>query len=70
MAHRVEPWEMVKKERLDKLLVEKGITSTREKARALIMAGKVAVEGKRIDKPGTNIDPEALIQLKGETSPY
>lgn len=70
VAHRVEPWEMVKRERLDKLLVEKGIASTREKARALIMAGKVAVEGKRIDKPGTNIDSEALIQLEGETSPY
>jgi len=61
---------MVRKERLDKLLVEKGIASTREKAKALIMAGKVAVEGRVIDKPGTKIDLEAPIQLRGETFPY
>jgi len=58
------------KERLDKLLVDKGIIPTREKARALIIAGKVAVEGRLIDKPGTKIDIEAQIQLKGETLPY
>ncbi len=61
---------MVKKERLDKILVERGIASTREKARALIMAGKVAVEGKVIDKPGTKTDFEAPIQLRGENLPY
>ncbi len=61
---------MVKKERLDKLLVEKGIASTREKARALVMAGKVAVEGKVVDKAGTKIVLEAPIQLSGETFPY
>jgi 23S rRNA (cytidine1920-2'-O)/16S rRNA (cytidine1409-2'-O)-methyltransferase len=61
---------MVKKERLDKLLVEKGIESTREKARALIMAGKVAVEGKVIDKPGTKINFEAPIRLRGENLRY
>jgi 23S rRNA (cytidine1920-2'-O)/16S rRNA (cytidine1409-2'-O)-methyltransferase len=61
---------MVKKERLDKLMVEKSIASTREKARALIMAGKVAVEGKVIDKPGTKIDLETSILLRGETPPF
>ncbi len=61
---------MVKKERLDRLLVGKGVAPTGEKARALIMAGKVAVEGKVIDKPGTKIDFEALIEVRGETSPY
>ncbi len=61
---------MVKKERLDRLLVEKGVTPTGEKARALIMAGKVAVEGKVVDKPGTKIDSEASIQVRGEASPY
>ncbi len=61
---------MEKKERLDKLLVEKGIASTREKARALIMAGKVSVEGTVLDKPGAKIDLEALIQLKGENLRY
>ncbi len=61
---------MVRRERLDKLLLEKGIASTREKARGLIMVGKVAVDGKVIDKPGTRINLEATIQLKGETFPY
>ena len=61
---------MAKKERLDKLLVEKGIAASGEKARALIMAGKVAVEGKMIDKPGTRIDSEVPIQIRGEASPY
>ena len=59
-----------RKERLDKLLVEKGIAPTREKARALIMAGKVVIEGKVIDKPGAKIDLESPIHLKGESSPY
>jgi 23S rRNA (cytidine1920-2'-O)/16S rRNA (cytidine1409-2'-O)-methyltransferase len=61
---------MVRKERFDKLLVEKGMVQTRERARALIMAGKVAVEGKRIDKPGTKINIEAQLQLQGGESPY
>ena len=59
-----------RKARLDKLLVEKGIAPTREKARALIMAGKVVIEGKVIDKPGAKIDLESPIHLKGEISPY
>jgi 23S rRNA (cytidine1920-2'-O)/16S rRNA (cytidine1409-2'-O)-methyltransferase len=60
----------VRKERLDKLLVEKGMAQTRERARALIMAGKVAVEGKRVDKPGAQIDAEAQLQLQAEDFPY
>jgi 23S rRNA (cytidine1920-2'-O)/16S rRNA (cytidine1409-2'-O)-methyltransferase len=61
---------MVRKERFDKLLVEKGMVQTRERARALIMAGKVAVEGKRVDKPGTKISMEAHLQLRGGGTPY
>jgi 23S rRNA (cytidine1920-2'-O)/16S rRNA (cytidine1409-2'-O)-methyltransferase len=61
---------MVRKERLDKLLVEKGIVQSRERARALIMAGKVAVEGKLIDKPGVQINVEANLKLRGDKSPY
>jgi 23S rRNA (cytidine1920-2'-O)/16S rRNA (cytidine1409-2'-O)-methyltransferase len=37
--------KVVRKERLDKLLVEKGIVQSRERARALILAGRVAIEG-------------------------
>ncbi len=61
---------MKEKERLDKLLLEKGIAATREKARGLILAGRVTVEGEVIDKPGTKIDLRAAIQIKGETDSY
>jgi 23S rRNA (cytidine1920-2'-O)/16S rRNA (cytidine1409-2'-O)-methyltransferase len=61
---------MVRKERFDKLLVEKGMVQSREGARALIMGGKAFVEGKRVDKPGTMINVEALLQLQGEPSLY
>ncbi len=67
---RGHPCEMVKKDRFDKLLVEKGIVQSRERARALIMAGKVAVGGKRIDKPGTPIEVDAQIQLQEGDSAY
>jgi 23S rRNA (cytidine1920-2'-O)/16S rRNA (cytidine1409-2'-O)-methyltransferase len=62
--------KVVRKERLDKLLVEKGIVQSRERARALILAGRVAVEGRTIDKPGTQIEIEAQLQLRGENQPY
>ena len=55
---------MVTKERIDKLLVDRGIVQSRERARAMIMVGKVVVEGKRIDKPGVQVNDEARIQLQ------
>jgi len=61
---------MMRKERLDKLLVEKGVVQSRERARALIMAGKVAVEGNRIDKPGTQINADAQLQIQEGDSSY
>ena len=61
---------MVTRERLDKLLVDRGIVQSRERARAMIMAGKVAVEGKRIDKPGVQVNGEARIQLQAGDSSY
>jgi len=51
------------KSRLDLILQERGLAPSREKARAIILAGEVQVNGKCIDKPGTNIDSEALIEL-------
>ncbi|MCD6527340.1 MAG: TlyA family RNA methyltransferase [Desulfuromonas sp.] len=58
------------KERLDKLLVELGLCPSRERARALIMAGKVLVADRVIDKAGTRVDCEAEIRLRGEDIPY
>lgn len=47
--------------RLDVLIVEKGLAKSREKAKALILAGEVLVNGVRIDKPGTLVEEEATI---------
>jgi 23S rRNA (cytidine1920-2'-O)/16S rRNA (cytidine1409-2'-O)-methyltransferase len=60
----------VRKERIDKLLMERGIVQSRERARALIMTGKVMVGGRIIDKPGTQIEFEATLQIQGEDQPY
>lgn len=58
------------KERLDKLLVDRGLCSSRERARAMIMAGKVLVLDRVIDKAGTKVDCQAQIRLRGEDIPY
>lgn len=58
------------KKRLDILAVEKGIFSSREKAKASIMAGLVNVDGERVDKPGTSIDETSEITLKAGFCPY
>jgi 23S rRNA (cytidine1920-2'-O)/16S rRNA (cytidine1409-2'-O)-methyltransferase len=58
--------EKVEKQRLDLLMVEKGIVESREKARAIIMAGEVLVDGKPIDKPGTKVDAQAEITVKSK----
>ncbi|MEW6377525.1 MAG: TlyA family RNA methyltransferase [Thermodesulfobacteriota bacterium] len=60
----------MRKERIDKLLMERGIVQSRERARALIMTGKVMVGGRIIDKPGTQIEVEATLQIQGEDQPY
>lgn len=54
----------VKKKRIDLLLVDKGLTPSRQRARALIMAGKVCVDKQRVDKPGSLVDPGSEITLK------
>jgi 23S rRNA (cytidine1920-2'-O)/16S rRNA (cytidine1409-2'-O)-methyltransferase len=63
-------FKRVRKERFDKLLVEKGTVQSRERARALIIAGEVAVEGQTVDKPGAKIDVEAQLQLREKDQPY
>ncbi len=57
---------MAEKPRLDVLLHERGLAPTREKARGMIMAGEVLVNGAAIDKPGTRVSPDAEIVLKGK----
>jgi 23S rRNA (cytidine1920-2'-O)/16S rRNA (cytidine1409-2'-O)-methyltransferase len=52
--------------RLDKLLVDRGLVQSRERANALILAGRVLVDEQRIDKPGTPIDDSAVLRLLGD----
>ena len=58
------------KERLDVLLVQRGLAVSREKAKAVIMAGSVLVNGQREDKAGTMIDEKTEITIKGNQLPY
>ncbi|KIL06638.1 RNA methyltransferase [Clostridium botulinum] len=59
-----------KKERLDILLVEKGIITSRDKAKACIMEGKVFVNGQRVDKAGEKVSVIANIEYKGAKLKY
>ena len=59
-----------RKIRLDLFLVKAGIIQSRDRAQAMIMSGKVTVNGRTIDKPGTQVLPEDDIALKGDDHPY
>lgn len=61
---------MADKLRLDVALVEKGFAESREKAKALIMAGIVFVNNQKSDKAGNIIKPEDVIEVRGETLKY
>lgn len=58
------------KERLDVLLTEKKLFDSRARAKAMIMAGKVLVNGQKVDKAGTLIAPDAQIRILGEEMPF
>lgn len=57
---------MIKKERIDVLMYEKGLAESREKAKRIVMAGNVYIDNERIEKPGTKIEINSNIILKGE----
>jgi 23S rRNA (cytidine1920-2'-O)/16S rRNA (cytidine1409-2'-O)-methyltransferase len=59
-----------KKQRLDTLLVEKGLAESREKARALILAGQVTVAGQAAAKAGTMVPTDADIRVAGPDHPW
>ncbi|MGZ9782172.1 TlyA family RNA methyltransferase [Bacillus pseudomycoides] len=60
----------VKKERVDVLLVERGLIETREKAKRAVMAGLVYANEMRLDKPGEKIPQDTPITVKGQVMPY
>ena len=51
--------------RIDKLMVERGLSTSRERAQALLLAGRVMVNEQKIEKPGANVDMEAEVRILG-----
>lgn len=58
------------KVRIDKLLVERGLVPSRERAQALVLAGRVLVNGQKIEKAGAAVESEAELRLLGEDLRY
>jgi 23S rRNA (cytidine1920-2'-O)/16S rRNA (cytidine1409-2'-O)-methyltransferase len=56
--------------RLDKLLVDRGIVRSRERSQALILAGKVLVDGQKVEKAGASVEADAELRLLGEDLKY
>src|SRR5277367_2723684 len=58
------------KTRLDKLIFERGLAASRERAQAMILAGKVLVDGQKVEKAGAGVQSDAEIRLLGEDLKY
>jgi 23S rRNA (cytidine1920-2'-O)/16S rRNA (cytidine1409-2'-O)-methyltransferase len=58
------------KSRLDKLLVDRGLVASRERAQALILAGKVLVDDQKLEKAGVQVNDDAVVRLLGEDLKY
>jgi len=56
--------------RLDKLLVDRGLAASRERAQALILAGRVLVDEQRVDKPGVAVADDAVLRMLGDDLRY
>ena len=61
---------MTRRERLDKLLVDKGLVQSRERAKTIVMAGMVMVGDRVVDKAGSLVDPDSQIRVKGNDHTY
>lgn len=58
------------KTRIDKLLVERGLAVTRERAQAMILAGRVLVDEQKVDKAGSAVDEKVTIRILGDEMPF
>lgn len=58
------------RDRIDRLLVERGLAPSRARAQALIMAGKVVMGEQRVDKPGTMVPRDVALRVRGDDNPY
>src|SRR6266404_8898564 len=57
-------------ERIDKLLVDRGLVESRERAQRLVMAGLVFAGAARVDKPGARVRSDVALEVRGEDHPY
>lgn len=62
--------ERIMKTRIDKLIFERGLAASRERAQAMILAGKVLVNGQKVEKAGAAVETDAEIRLLGEDLKY
>ncbi len=60
----------LEKTRLDLLVTERGLAPSRERARALILAGRILVNEQKVDKPGATVPADAPVRLLGDDQPY
>jgi len=58
------------KQRLDQLLVDRGLVESRSKAQALVMAGKVFSGERKLEKPGMQLQPETELEVRGQPHPW
>ena len=56
--------------RLDKLILQRGLATSRERAQALVLAGRVLVNEQKIEKSGASVDDEAVIRILGDEMPF
>jgi 23S rRNA (cytidine1920-2'-O)/16S rRNA (cytidine1409-2'-O)-methyltransferase len=70
LEFRISVSAMGEKTRLDVLLFQRGMAESREKARAMIMAGLVEVDQARVDKPGHEVSPDSAIHVKKPYPPF
>ena len=66
----VEMQRISRRIRLDKLLVERGLAASRERAQALVLAGKILVNDQKVEKAGAAVDPAAELRILGEDLKY
>lgn len=60
----------INEDRLDKVLVTRGLVKSRQRAQAFIMEGKVWVDGRRVEKAGVRVGNDANVEIKGKEFPY
>ena len=60
----------INEDRLDKVLVTRGLVKSRQRAQAFIMEGKVWVDGRRVEKAGVRVGNDAKVEIKGKEFPY